>query len=73
MRKTKNYFEQVPLALAKQIALEEDAGLSSTRQIPCAICGVPIELEHCKINEDGQAVHDKCYFAKVKPPPKFGT
>lgn len=69
----KTYFEQVPLELAKQVALREDAGLSSARPVLCVICGVPTELERCKIDEAGEAVHDKCYFAKVKPPAKFGT
>ena len=73
MQKAKHYFEQVPLALAKQIAVREDAGLPNPQLVLCAICGTMIELEHCKIDEKGDAVHDKCYFAKVKPRPKFGT
>lgn len=73
MPKARTYFEQVPLELAKQVSLQEGAGVSGRRPVACAICGVSIELEHCKINEDGEAVHDNCYFAKVKPPSKFGT
>ena len=73
MQKAKTYFDQVPLSVAKDVAIREDAGLSNPRVVLCVICGAPIELEQCKIDEKGEAVHDKCYLAKVKPRASFGT
>ena len=32
----------------------------------CRMCGNPVALEECKIDEDGQAVHERCYVEKVK-------
>ena len=77
MGKRNTYFEQVPIAEAKQVARAE-AELSSVRMIPCAICGLRVELEHCKIDEHGDAVHDKCYLASMVTPSRprrssFGT
>ena len=31
----------------------------------CWICRKPVELESCKIDEHGQAVHEDCYLAKL--------
>ena len=31
----------------------------------CWICGNRVSLEKCKIDEQGQAVHEDCYVAKV--------
>jgi hypothetical protein len=33
--------------------------------ILCFICEQPCFLEECKIDEVGNAVHEKCYTAKV--------
>jgi len=62
MRKT--HFEQIPVAVAKQIA-EKEAVLSRTQSVSCAICKAPVELERCKIDELGDAVHEACYIAKL--------
>ena len=64
MTNAKTYFEQIPVALAKRIA-QQDGSVSHTRPVSCAICGRPVELERCKIDEYGGAVHDACYVAKV--------
>ena len=77
MGKGHTYFEQVPIAVARQVA-EAEAELSRGRMIPCAICGLRVELEHCKINENGGPVHDKCYLASMIAPTRqrhsrFGT
>ena len=77
MGKAKTYFEQVPLTVAKRIA-QVETKVSVTGIVPCAICGLRVELEQCKVNEDGQAVHEKCYFASMMSPPdlrrsRFGT
>ena len=38
-------------------------------QIPyqwlCAICREPVNLSTAKTDEDGQVVHDQCYFVKI--------
>ena len=41
-------------------------------QCPCAICREPVRLETSKTDEDGHAVHEECYLAKIggKIPPK---
>jgi hypothetical protein len=77
MGKGNTYFEQVPIALAKRVA-QAEAQLSQEGMIACAICGLRVELEHCKIDEDGGAVHDKCYLASIITPSRlqrsrFGT
>lgn len=59
MKKSTTNFEQVPLELAKKAA---DATASL---ITCSICGKPVVLEKCKIDEDGHAVHADCYFHKL--------
>lgn len=67
MQKAKTYFEQVPVSVARHVASQKVGSSSGTRLVLCTICGMPMELEHCKIDEKGAAVHDKCYMAKVKP------
>src|SRR5215469_8746637 len=34
----------------------------------CSICGKPVSLQDCKVDEYGKAVHGTCYVAKVGPP-----
>lgn len=45
----------------------------------CSICGKALNLEDCKVDERGVAVHENCYVAKISidqskatwtPPPK---
>jgi hypothetical protein len=64
MARTKTYFEQVPVALAKQVAEEERRG-SQVQPVSCVICGAPVQLEHCKVDEDGGAIHEACYFERL--------
>lgn len=33
----------------------------------CWICGEPVRLEDCKIDELGRAVHENCYITRVLP------
>jgi hypothetical protein len=70
MGKANTYFEQVPLAVAIQVA-QAEARSSNNGMARCAICGAPIELERCKIDEDGDAVHDKCYLTKINSAAKL--
>jgi hypothetical protein len=62
--RTTTHFEQVPLSVVKKIAREK-ALSSASNLVACVICGAPVELEHCKINENGRAVHEKCYVEKL--------
>jgi hypothetical protein len=32
----------------------------------CPLCSEPVELETTKTNEDGKAVHEECYYEKIK-------
>jgi hypothetical protein len=54
-------FEQVPIELAKK-AVEQDLKSANANFVPCVICGKPVELERCKTDENGKAVHEKCYL-----------
>jgi hypothetical protein len=64
MAKRQTYFEQVPIELALRVARQE-ARKSATRLVSCAICKMPVELEYCKIDEEGEPVHESCYIAKL--------
>jgi len=65
----KQYFEQVPLSLVKKRIATHVAVTARTAPVLCAICDAPVQLEHCKIDEDGEAVHDKCYLASLAKSP----
>jgi hypothetical protein len=60
----KTRFEQVPLDLVRKLAGEATRGLPG-HFLDCVICGKAVELEHCKTDEYGDAVHDKCYIARM--------
>jgi hypothetical protein len=32
----------------------------------CALCNSPVELETCKIDERGSAVHEECYVRRMR-------
>jgi hypothetical protein len=72
MRMQTTSFEQIPVALVKKLA-EKEVALQSSCFIPCAICGKPVDLELCKTNETGNAVHGKCYVGKMTQTQKNGT
>lgn len=63
MVKPKTYFELVPVEVVK--AIEGSEFRSIATDVFCVICDSPVELERCKIDEGGDAVHEKCYFSKV--------
>jgi hypothetical protein len=65
MAKTKTHYEQVPVTLAKEIIARQ---LEAPRAflVTCGICGTPVELEDCKIDERGDAVHEKCYVSGLR-------
>jgi hypothetical protein len=60
----KTYFEVVPVEVARQIAARQIA-TAGANSVPCVICGNLVALEHCKIDEDGDAVHEECYVSNV--------
>jgi hypothetical protein len=31
----------------------------------CGICGLPVQLESCMVDEHGQPVHEDCYVGKL--------
>lgn len=31
----------------------------------CWVCGAPVSLEECKVDEHGEVVHETCYVTKV--------
>lgn len=31
----------------------------------CCICGMPLSLEDCKVDEQGRAIHPSCYWAAL--------
>ena len=68
MAKAKTHFEQVPVAVAKQVAERESHAIAS-HLVSCVICGAPVELEDCNIDEIGRAVHGKCYVVKLAASP----
>lgn len=39
---------------------------------PCALCNKLVKLETSKTDEDGRAVHEECYFAKLSGKPLPG-
>ncbi len=57
-------FEQVPVELAKKVARREKMSSVSGESV-CSICGKAVKLEQCKIDENGNPVHDHCYVKKV--------
>jgi hypothetical protein len=40
--------------------------MASSFLLTCAICNQPISLEESKVTEDGKAVHEECYYQKIK-------
>lgn len=62
--KSRTYFEQVPIAVAKQIAREEASTVLPVRP-SCWICSIPVRLERCKIDEYGRAVHETCHVSRL--------
>jgi hypothetical protein len=60
----KTSFEQVPIELVKRIAAQP-LSLTATGLASCAVCGEPVELERCKTDEHGRAVHQRCYVARL--------
>jgi hypothetical protein len=57
-------FEQIPVELAKKIA-QQEAALAAAGHTSCAVCGNPVNLESCKTDERGKAVHQHCYMVDI--------
>ena len=39
----------------------------------CWMCGKPVSLEGCKVDECGNTVHEDCYVAKLAPRKRSNT
>jgi hypothetical protein len=61
----KTNFEQVPIQLARKIAVGE-LSASNAALVLCTLCDDPVQLENCKIDENGKAVHQDCYVAEMR-------
>ncbi len=58
-------FEEVPVEVARKVAQREKM-ISVSRESECSICGKAVKLEQCKVDENGNPVHDHCYVRKVR-------
>lgn len=63
MKKATPTFEQVPVSVARKIARAEET--PSSNFVSCVLCGHAVELEKCKVDENGGAVHEKCYLTRM--------
>jgi hypothetical protein len=72
MHMLKTSFEQVPIEEAKHVAARH-LHLSANGLVVCVICNGPVALEHCKTDERGQAIHQKCYFGALTQTAKKKT
>ena len=59
MQNPKTDIRQVSLELTSEPERHE---ATHSGQVSCVICGSPVSLEHCKLDERGDPVHDQCYF-----------
>ena len=57
-------FDQVPVELAKKIAVEE-WNATHKNSLPCVVCGKLVEIDRCKTDENGKAVHEQCYLRRT--------
>jgi hypothetical protein len=58
-------FESVPVEVARRVAKREKM-MTLARTSVCVICGEHVNLEQCKVDEDGDPVHGECYVKKVQ-------
>jgi hypothetical protein len=40
----------------------------SPKDATCRLCHQPLALETCKVDADGQPVHEECYLASLNSP-----
>jgi len=52
--------KQVPRFMTAEMFLRYE-----DRTVLCWICGECVTLEDCKVDENGQAVHEECYMMVV--------
>jgi hypothetical protein len=57
-------FELIPLEMAKRVA-EQEGSSGAIGFVSCVVCGKPVDLGHCKTDEHGKAVHERCYLKKT--------
>lgn len=74
MRKTRTYFEQVPVEKVKEILvhlseiqeLRPAVSHSLHNVLRCAICSQPVPLETAKTDGYGKAIHEECFLASLR-------
>jgi hypothetical protein len=64
MQVVKTSFQQVPVELVRRIAARQ-LSPAANGLVSCVVCGDTVELEYCKTDEHGQAIHQKCYIARL--------
>ena len=47
------------------MALQRRTRETSPQSFLCSLCNKPVKLETSKTDEEGRAVHDQCYLAKL--------
>jgi hypothetical protein len=71
-RRTRTYFEQIPVQKVKAMI----AGMTDTQAggriapntpliLHCRICHKPVPVETAKTDWEGQAIHEECYVISV--------
>jgi hypothetical protein len=71
MRKTKTYFEQIPVQKVKEMIVgvekQQDAQIAHGAQpiLRCRMCRQPVLIETAKTDGDGQAIHEDCYLTSL--------
>jgi hypothetical protein len=65
MAQARTFFEQVPVALAKRVEFRESHKHRPHHVVTCTLCKRPVNLQECKTDERGMAVHEECYVANV--------
>jgi hypothetical protein len=63
-------FESVPVEVARSVAQREKM-MTLARTSVCAICEEHVNLEQCKVDENGDPVHGECYVKKVQSGGEF--
>lgn len=71
MKKTKTYFEQIPVEQVKEmiVGFEKPADTQITLGMQpilhCRMCRKPVMIETAKTDWDGQAIHEDCYLTSL--------
>ena len=53
-------------AMAKTLLSRFSRLFKKAPRLRCPICNEPVPLETAKTDSDGKAVHEECYFQRIK-------